>query len=198
MSIPPLHPNEATARLECLSTEELSAECCAILERIPGAGLKGSGFPANVLGQLMHSPELLARFLDWWVTSKSAMAFAERQQELVILRIGCLYASDYVWKHHVHVTCEFGVSNDEIDAVRNGNFDFFTGLDRALLCFAEAMVVDRTISAELWTTYSAQISAQQVIDLISLVSQYVLFALTNNVLQVPLEEPFINAPSLMP
>jgi alkylhydroperoxidase family enzyme len=103
-----------------------------------------------------------------------------------------------VWKHHVPVACEFGVSNDEIDAVRNGKFDFFTGLDRALLCFAEAMVVDRTISAELWTTYSAQISAQQVIDLISLVSQYVLFALTNNVLQVPLEEPFINAPSLMP
>jgi len=28
----------------------------ATLERIPGDGLKGDGFPHNVLGQLLHSP----------------------------------------------------------------------------------------------------------------------------------------------
>ena len=96
MGIPPVHPNESNPRQGARSTNNLSPECCAILERIPGAGLKGPGYPENVLGQLMHSPDLLAPFLNWWVTSKSSMSFGERQQELVILRIGCLYASDYV------------------------------------------------------------------------------------------------------
>lgn len=187
MGIPPVHPNESNPRLRAQSTNDLSAECCAILERIPGAGLKGPGYPENVLGQLMHSPELLGPFLNWWVTSKSVMAFGERQQELVILRIGCLYASDYVWKHHVPVAREFGVSEEEIAAVREGRFEVFTGLERALLTLAETMVEERTVSAETWATYGSQLSAQQMLDLIALVSQYVLFALTNNVLQVPLE-----------
>ena len=64
MGIPPVHPNESNPRQGAQSTNDLSPECCAILERIPGAGLKGPGYPENVLGQLMHSPELLAPFLN--------------------------------------------------------------------------------------------------------------------------------------
>ena len=190
------HPNESNPRQGAQFTYDLSPECCAILERIPGAGLKGPGYPENVLGQLMHSPELLAPFLNWWVSSKSSMAFGERQQELVILRIGCLYASDYVWKHHVPVAQEFGASDEEIEAVRVGRFEAFSGLERALLTLTEAMVEERTVSAELWAAYGSQLSAQQVVDLIGLVSQYVLFALTNNVLQVPIEASMPSVPGL--
>ena len=120
MAIPPLHPSEPEPRLKALSTEQLRPEWLAILERIPGAGLKGEGFPRNVLGQLMHSPELLGPFLEWWVSAKSAMGLSVREQELVILRMGCLYASDYVWKHHVPVAQEFGISDAELDACAMG------------------------------------------------------------------------------
>ena len=197
MGIPFVHPNESQPRLAALSTNDLNQDCCTILERIPGAGLKGAGYPENVLGQLMHSPDLLAPFLNWWVTSKSSMAFAERQQELVILRIGCLYASDYVWKHHVPVAKEFGVSDAEIEAVRLGQFDAFSALEKALLTLTEAMVEERTVSAEIWAAYGSQLNPQQVIDLIGLVSQYVLFSLTNNVLQVPIEESLPYIPGLI-
>ena len=197
MGIPFVHPNESQPRLAALSTNDLNQDCCIILERIPGAGLKGAGYPENVLGQLMHSPDLLAPFLNWWVTSKSSMAFAERQQELVILRIGCLYASDYVWKHHVPVAKEFGVSDEEIEAVRLGQFDAFNTLEKALLTLIEAMVEERTVSAEIWAAYGSQLNPQQVIDLIGLVSQYVLFSLTNNVLQVPIEESLPHIPGLI-
>jgi len=125
------------------------------------------------------------------------MAFGERQQELVILRIGCLYASDYVWKHHVPVAKEFGASDEEIEAVRLGQFDAFSGLEKALLTLTEAMVEERTVSAEIWATYGSQLNPQQVIDLIGLVSQYVLFSLTNNVLQVPIEESLPHIPGLI-
>ncbi|MDA0291018.1 MAG: carboxymuconolactone decarboxylase family protein [Cyanobacteria bacterium] len=197
MGIPFVHPNESKSRLTALSTNDLNQECCTTLERIPGAGLKGAGYPENVLGQLMHSPDLLAPFLNWWVTSKSSMAFAERQQELVILRIGCLYASDYVWKHHVPVAKEFGVSDEEIEAVRLGQFDAFSALEKALLTLTEAMVEERSVSAEIWAAYGSQLNPQQVIDLIALVSQYVLFSLTNNVLQVPIEESLPHIPGLI-
>ena len=197
MANPPIHPYEAIPRVAPISTDQLRPEWKATLDRIPGAGLKGSGFPGYVLGELMRSPELFGPFLEWWVTAKSAMALSNREQELVILRIGCLYASDYVWKHHVPVAKEFGVSDEEIEAVRLGQFDAFSALEKALLTLTEAMVEERTVSAEIWAAYGSQLNPQQVIDLIGLVSQYVLFSLTNNVLQVPIEESLPHIPGLI-
>lgn len=196
MAFPPLHPNEPQPRVEPRSTAELRPEWQAILAGIPGDGLKGAGFPHQVLGELMHSPELLGPFLRWWVTAKNAMALSVREQELVILRMGALYSSDYVWKHHVPVAREFGVGEEEIRALRRGQFEAFAERERALLSLTEAMVVDRWVSADRWARHGQALSPQEVVDLIGLVAQYVLFALTNNVLQVPLEEPLQQVPGL--
>ena len=159
----------------------------ATLERIPGDGLKGPGFPHQVLGQLLHSPELLGPFLEWWVSAKSTMALSVREQELVILRMACLYASDYVWKHHVPVGREFGISAAELAAIRSSTYDGFGERERALLELSDEMVNRRTVSAAAWAQYGRSLPARDLLDLIALISQYVLFALTNNVLQVPLE-----------
>ena len=179
-----------------MDCSQLSAAMLDTLERIPGDGLKGAGFPRNVLGELLHSPELLAPFLEWWVSAKSAMALTVREQELVILRMGCLYASDYVWKHHVPVGREFGISDDELSAIRSGRFAGFVERERALLELTEEMVNRRTVSAAGWARYGQLLPARDLVDLIALISQYVLFALANNVLQVPLEPALTGDPGL--
>lgn len=196
MVCPPIHPNEATPRLPPLSTDQLQPQWRETLARIPGAGLKGSGFPSAVLGELMHSPELFGPFLEWWVTAKRAMALSVREQELVILRMAVLYSSDYVWKHHVPVAGEFGVAAKEISALRQGHLEAFGARERALLSLTEAMVCERWVSPDIWAVHGRQLQAQEVVDLIALVAQYVLFALTNNVLQVPLEAPLRDQPGL--
>lgn len=58
------------------------------------------------------------------------------------------------------------------------------------------MVCERWVSAEVWALHGSGLAAQEVVDLIALVAQYVLFALTNTVLQVPLEAPLREAPGL--
>ena len=125
MANPPIHPYEAVPRVAPISTDQLRPEWKATLARIPGAGLKGSGFPGYVLGELMRSPEIFGPFLEWWVTAKSATALSKREQELVILRMGRLYSSDYVWKHHLLTAREFGAKPEEIAALFEGRFDDF-------------------------------------------------------------------------
>jgi 4-carboxymuconolactone decarboxylase len=196
MSTPPLHPNEPEPRLPTLSSARMRPEWLATLGRIPGEGLKGAGFPHHVLGQLMHSPDLLGPFLEWWVSAKSAMALSVREQELVILRMACLYASDYVWKHHVPVALEFAISAEEIQALRQGRFTGFAPRERSLLVLAEAMVEQRGVARELWECHGRLLAPQEVVDLIALVAQYVLFALTNNVLQVQVEAALQGVPGL--
>ena len=140
------------------------------LERIPGDGLKGPGFPHHVLGELLHSPVLLEPFLEWWVSAKSAMALSVREQELVILRM--------------------------VGRLRSGVYDGLPPQERALLVLTDQMVERRTVLPTTWAVHGRLLEPRVVVDLIALISQYVLFALTNNVLQLPLEPALAGEPGL--
>lgn len=190
-------PNEPDSRIAPLSTDDLRPEWLDILGRLPGTGLKGEGFPRNVLGILMHNPETLGPFLDYWVTSKSKMGLTVREQELVILRMAVLYRSDYVWKHHVKVGREYGIDDAELDAIRQGAYTVFAAeRERAFLELTDAFVNDRSLPPELWNRTRVILGPRDFIDLISLVAQYLLFALTNVCLQVQLEPAVADLPGI--
>jgi 4-carboxymuconolactone decarboxylase len=175
-------------RLVPMDTEKMSEECKEILKRIPGDALKGRYAPVNVLGTLMYNPGTLKPFLDYWVTSKLKMGLSVREQELVILRMAVQYRCNYVWKHHVPVAMEFGVTQEELALVRKLPLpDGFNTREEALLILTDHMVNDRDLSEELYGKYGRKLKDTELVDLISLVSQYVLFTLMNNVLRVEVE-----------
>jgi len=192
----PIQPTEPTQRIASRPMTELRQEWLQILGRIPGTGLKGDGFPRNVLGVLMHNPDIFGPFLDYWVTCKLKMHFSAREQELVILRMGCLFRSDYVFKHHVPLALEFGVSEVEVQAVREGRYDDFAPREAAMLTLTDEFMTTMTLSAATWAKYNTTLSAAEMVDLIGLVSQYVLFGLVNNVAQVQIEGPMVQAPGI--
>jgi alkylhydroperoxidase family enzyme len=190
-------PNEPDSRIAPLSTDDLRPEWVEILGRLPGKGLQGEGFPRNVLGMLMQNQETLGPFLDYWVTSKSKMGLTVREQELVILRMAVLYRSEYVWKHHVKVGREFGIDDTELDAIRQGSYAAFAAeRERAFLELTDAFVNDRSLPPELWNRTKGILGSRDFIDLISLVSQYVLWALTNVCMQVQLEPGMADLPGI--
>lgn len=183
-----IQPTEPTPRIAPLPVESMRPEWLATLSRIPGDGLKGAGFPRNVLGTIMHNPDTFGPFLEFWVTAKSRMSLTVREQELVILRMAVLYRSGYVWKHHVPVGREFGVSEDEFDAVEAGDYSAFAlARERALLALTDELVEARTIGREAWDAHAPALDDRGLVDLVSLVSQYVFFALMNNAFQVEVE-----------
>lgn len=176
---------------------ELSQAARETLDRIPGKGLKGEHAPVHVLGTLMHGPATLEGFLRWWVDAKLEMAFTVREQELVILRMGALFDCDYVWRHHVVVGREFGIDGDEMDRVRTGDLaDWPSPRERALLALTDEMVEHRTVRDDVMRDHGAHLSTREMVELIQLISQYVVFALTNNVFRVALEPALDVVPPL--
>jgi 4-carboxymuconolactone decarboxylase len=157
------------ARIPPLPMSDMREDWLQILKKLPGAGLKGENAPVNVFGTLMHNPGTFGPFLDYWITSKLQMGLSVREQELVILRMGYHYQCDYVWKHHVP--------------------PLFAARETALLMLTDEMLSHRTIREEAWQEWSGMLSSQEVIDLISLFSQYVFFSLLNNSIRVEIEEP---------
>jgi len=190
-------PDESRSRIPPLSTDNLSPECVKILARLPGKGLQGEGFPYNLLGILMYNRETLGPFLDYWVTSKAKMGLSVREQELVILRMAVLYRSNYVWKHHVKVGREFAINDTELDAIRHGSYAAFSSeRERAFLKLTDTFMNDRFITPELWDRTKNLLKPQDFVDLISLVSQYVLFGLMNVCLQVQVEPGVADLPGI--
>jgi len=188
---------EGGARIQPKPMSEMHDEWIKILERLPGAGLKGLYTPVNVFGTLMYNPETMASFLDYWVTSKLKMGFTGREQELIILRMGFLFNSNYVWKHHIPPAREFGVNDAEIAAVKSKPLpDIFSAREKALLMLTDEMVEYRTIRDLAWSKWSGELKSSELLDLVSIVSQYVFFALLNNSFQVEIEEPLKSIPGL--
>lgn len=189
-------PNEPEPRIAPLSTDGLRPEWVEILGRLPGTGLKGDAFPRNVLGVLMYNQETLGPFLDYWVTSKAKLGLTVREQELVILRMAVLYRSEYVWKHHVRVGREFGIGDAELDAIRQGSYAALAERERAFLELTDAFVNERALPPELWNRIRGVLGSRDFVDLITLVSQYVLFGLANVCLQVQLEPVLADLPGI--
>jgi 4-carboxymuconolactone decarboxylase len=187
----------AEPRLIPHKMDDMKPEWLDILKRIPGEGLKGKFAPVNVLGSLMYNPDTLGPFLDYWVTSKQKMGFSVREQELVILRMGYHYSCDYVWKHHIPVAIEFGVNQNEIDGLKSSNIpDIYPAREKAILELTDEMMNHRNVSDTSWRRYKTYLTDAEIIDLISLISQYVLFALTNNVIRVKIEDSLSEIESL--
>jgi len=195
---PPVEPTEHAPRVTPVAMEDIRPEWMSILSRIPGDGLKGKGFPRYVLGTIMLDPDTTGPFLDYWVTCKTKMALTVREQELVILRMGCLYRSNYVWKHHVLVGREFGITEEEMGAIEEARYEGFIAREESLLALTDELVDARTIRADVWERYRGPLKDRELVDLVSLVSQYVLFALMNNAMQVQIEEALSEIPGLHP
>jgi alkylhydroperoxidase family enzyme len=188
---------EHGARIQPLPMSEMQNDWIKTLERLPGAGLRGRYTPVNVFGTLMYNPKTFGPFLDYWVTSKLDMGFSPREQELIILRMGFLYHCNYVWKHHYPVAKEFGASDTEIEAVKTSPLpSVFSPREYALLMLTDELVEHRTIRDEAWLKWSDQLKKSEYIDLVSIVSQYVFFALLNNSMQIEIEEPLKSIPGL--
>ena len=184
----PVQLTESIARIAPQPMDALREDWLAILHRIPGDGLKGCGFPRNVLGTIMHNPDTLGPFLDCWVTSKLKLGLSVREQELVILRMACLFRAAYVWKHHVPVGREFGIDERELGAVHAADYASFNPRERALLALTDELIEERTVRAAVWAAHKPALSDRDMVDLVLLVSHYVFFALVNNAMQVQVEE----------
>ena len=188
---------EGGSRIQPRPMSEMRDDWVKILERLPGAGLKGLYTPVSVFGTLMYNPQTMASFLDYWVTSKLKMGLTGREQELIILRMGFLFKCNYVWKHHIPPAREFGVNDNEISAVKTVPLPpVFSARENALLMLTDEMVEYRTIRESAWSKWSGELKSSELLDLVSIVSQYVFFTLLNNSFQLEIEEPLKTIPGL--
>jgi alkylhydroperoxidase family enzyme len=136
----------------------------------------------------MSSPKVSNLFVPYWAASKTALDLSVREQELIILRSAFLFQCDYVWGHHVPVIKEVGVGDEEIEKITKPiDSAGWSAKDAALLKMTDQIFSKANITENMWGEIKQHYSDAQLVDIIMVCSQYLLFNSVNNVFGLPLE-----------
>ena len=151
--------------------------------------LQSEGRVLNIYRTLANHPRLLKR---WGVFGTHVLfknTLPPRERELLILRTGWLRRSEYEWGQHVLIAGRSGVTDAEIERVKQGpDADGWDAADAALLRAADELLVDAFITDETWQALAGRFETEQLIDVIFTVGQYNLVSMALNTLGVQLDD----------
>jgi len=171
-------------RLEPLADEKWDDETREMLER-----LKVDGRVFNIFRTLAAHPKLLKKWLVFGNHILYKSTLPPRERELLILRVGWLCRAEYEWGQHVVIGKRAGLTDDEIDRVKEGpDAPGWSEFDATLLRAVDELREQAFISDAVWDALTATYDTRQLLDLIFTVGQYNLVSMALNTLGVRLDE----------
>jgi alkylhydroperoxidase family enzyme len=171
-------------RLEPLAEDYWDDDTREMLER-----LKVDGRVFNIFSTLAAHPKLLKKWLVFGNHILNKSTLPPRERELLILRVGWLCRAEYEWGQHVVIGKKAGLTDDEIERVKEGpDAPGWGEFDAALLRAVDELRGQAFISDAVWDALAAAYDRRQLLDLIFTVGQYNLVSMALNTLGVRLDE----------
>lgn len=144
-------------RLPLLSADDLAEPDRDLLQR-----------PINLHRTLANNPHMARPWIALGAAIRHDGVLDPRLRELAILQVGYLGASPYEVSHHISIGRDFGLSDDDIQAVRaetQGAGSSLGQLERLVLRAAREMTTDVRMSDETWAALSAHLDNEQLVEL---------------------------------
>ncbi len=133
-----------------------------------------AGDPLNVHSLMANHPDLLNAWWDYRNYSVRGGALAQRDCELVILRVAAHLKNWYEWACHVERGLASGLSIEEIERVREGpGARGWSGHDAILLRCVDELLSTRAIGSATRDKLTEHFSEKQVMDIIAIHGMYV-------------------------
>lgn len=148
-----------------------SEEVQAILDK----GLTWDGRPLNMPSTLAHHPRLLKRFTVFAGTFLGHSLLPDRDRELLTLRAAVRFDTEYYFGHHVLMSKDAGVSEDEIRAVTDDDHRW-PERERLLMDLVDQLARSTRVDDRLWADLSEVYDEAQRIEAVMLVGFYRMLA----------------------
>jgi alkylhydroperoxidase family enzyme len=170
------------ARLPYLDKQDLAPEHQGLLDR-----------PINLNRVLVNSPKCRRAGLQMAYFIRYQSKLDARLKELAIMTVGYLARAPYEWSHHVILSKDFGVSEDDIQAL----VDYLEGrphrLDaRAALAVdaAREMTDNLAMSDKTFDGLHAFLDNEEMVDLVVTIAHYNAMVRVLATLQVDIEDDY--------
>jgi alkylhydroperoxidase family enzyme len=153
---------------------------------IAGAiGRATGGRPPNVFTTLARHRRLFRAWLRFAGRLMPRGTLPRIDTELLILRVAHNCGCDYEWGHHVRLGMAAGLSDADIERVREGpEAEGLSARHATLLRAADELHAERTIGDATWAALQAELDEKRLIELCLLVGHYEMLAMTLNALRV--------------
>jgi alkylhydroperoxidase family enzyme len=153
--------------------------------------LRRNGQVYNIFATLARHPGLMKRWMVFASHILGKSTLPARDREIIILRAGWLCQAEYEWGHHVAIARKEGISQPEIDRVKQGpGATGWSQHESALLKAVDELHTDAFISNSTWESVASRYNTEQMMDLIFTAGQYHLVSMALNSLGVQLEAGF--------
>jgi 4-carboxymuconolactone decarboxylase len=170
------------ARIPLATRESLPDD---IKERWDRAAARGPVL--NIQRAFLTNPGIDINAIQVW----RACGLSPRAREIVILRAAFVRQSTYEWHQHVRIARDTGLSDADIDAVRDWrNTTAFSDDERALLGFVDELANGRP-SDESLAALSRGRTPGEVFGVLYLITLYFQLAHVMAALDLETEEPFV-------
>lgn len=180
-----LNPKHTGPRIPVLDSSQLDEQTKGALNFILG---RDEDLP-NLFKTLLHHPDLLvswAKFADQILFNSS---LSDRYREILILRTGFLYGSDYEQIHHTRLASEAGLTDIEIQHIKSRvPYEYWSEEESLLLIATEELVMNYRISGETFKKLHKFFNTKQLIEMIFTVGQYCLVSMVCNSLDIEIED----------
>ncbi|MBI1251114.1 MAG: carboxymuconolactone decarboxylase family protein [Alphaproteobacteria bacterium] len=141
--------------------------------------------PFNLHRVLAHNPATLSAWMVFGAHILRNNTLDERLRELIVLRIAWNARSAYEWGQHAGLSRRLGIPEADIARVAEGvDAAGWTPFERAALRAVDEMMGGFSVSEDTYRALDGALSKQQWIDLVMLVGEFILVALTLNVFQI--------------
>jgi 4-carboxymuconolactone decarboxylase len=110
-----------------------------------------------------------------------------RDRQVLVLRTLAICKDTYELAHHVRISRNAGITDDEIAAFQSGTGDGLTEFDRTLIKAADELESDQMISDATWAALAERYSVEQLMEVVFVAGCYQTMAMLTKTFGIPLE-----------
>lgn len=138
----------------------------------------------NLYGMLLHSPPVAEGWLAFLTAIRQKCSLSGRDRELVIMRIAVINGADYEFRAHVPFALEEGITQAQIDALRDGRLEAFDARERDVLAYCESMTREIHVPDAVFQAVRPHFNERELVELTATIAAYNLVSRFLEALQV--------------
>lgn len=147
-----------------------------------------NGSTMNMINVLAHYPKIAIPFLEMG-KALFLIKLSMRLREIAVLRLAHRSNSEYEWFQHVAIGKYAGLTDADIEAIKEGKpRDDWSEIDGLVMAAVDELESTDTISDELWARLGEHFDQQTMFEFVAMIGSYKMTAWILNAMAVPLDE----------
>lgn len=177
MVTPPPGGSDTGPRIAPLAREEWTEAARDVFAYWEGPTARIEGSRSNTMMTLANHPPLALASLDLGRYFMLSSRLTARQIKMLILRIAHRYGSVYQWTHNALAARGLGLTEEQIEAIREGPNALVWDLeDRLFLRTIDEVGNGGRIGEETWQALGERYDRQAIMDLVHAVGYFTMVA----------------------